>query len=53
MKTRKGGPITIERQEIEEVEKFTYPGSIFSKTGGSDENIKARVSKARHAFAML
>lgn len=31
LKTRKGGPITIEGEELEEVEKSTYLGSIISK----------------------
>nr|XP_034338546.1 uncharacterized protein LOC117692963 [Crassostrea gigas] len=53
VKTRKSGPITIEGEELEEVEKFIYLRSIISRTGGSDEDINARISKARQAFAML
>lgn len=53
VKTRTCGPITIEGEELEEVEKFTYPRSIISKTGGSDEDIKARIRKARQALTML
>jgi len=47
------GPITLEGQDIEEVEKFTYLDSIVSKKGGSDEDIEARIKKARQAFIML
>ena len=41
-----GGP-------IEEVDEFIYLGSIVSKKGGTDEDIQARIGKARQAFAML
>ncbi|XP_062566352.1 uncharacterized protein LOC134228686 [Saccostrea cucullata] len=53
VKTRKGGPITIEGEELEEVEQFTYLESIISNTRGSKEDMKARKSKTRQAFAML
>lgn len=53
VKTKKGGPIAIGEEELEEVDQFTYLGSVISKTGGTDEDIKARISKARQAFAML
>ena len=46
-------PITLEGEPLEEVEQFTYLGSIVSKSGGTDEDIQARINKARHAFAML
>ncbi|XP_045208942.1 uncharacterized protein LOC123560851 [Mercenaria mercenaria] len=45
--------IHIEGQAIEDVDTFTYLGSIVSKTGGTEEDIKARIGKARHAFATL
>ena len=38
---------------IEEVEEFKYLGGIVSKKGGTDEDIQARIGKARQAFAML
>lgn len=38
---------------IEEVDDFTYLRSIISKKGGTDEDIQARIEKARQAFAML
>jgi hypothetical protein len=45
--------ITLEGQAIEEVEKFTYLGSVVGKKGGSDEDIEARIKKARQSFIML
>ena len=35
------------------MDKFTYLGSVVSKKGGTDENIQARIGKAKHSFAML
>ena len=33
-----------------DVEKFTYLGSVISKTGGSKEDVDSRIGKARIAF---
>ena len=44
---------TVDGQAIEEVAQFTFLGSIVSKTEGTDENVKARINKAREAFAIL
>ena len=33
-----------------EVDEFTYPGSIVSKKGGTDEDIQARIGKARQVM---
>ena len=46
-------PITFDCQAIEKVEPFTYLGSTVSKTGGTDEVVKARINKARQASATL
>lgn len=46
-------PITIDGQAIEEVDRFTYLGNIVSMTGGTDEDVKARINRARQAFATL
>ena len=35
------------------MEEFQYLDSIISKTSGTCEDIKARISKARHTFALL
>ena len=46
-------PITFDCQAIEKVEPFTYVGSTVSKTGGTDEVVKAKINKARQASATL
>ena len=38
---------------VEDVNEFTYLGSIASNKGSTDEDIQARIGKARQAFAML
>ena len=45
--------IIISGEELEDVDKFTYLGSIVSKTGGTEEDISNRISKARYAFYLL
>ncbi|XP_056017339.1 uncharacterized protein LOC130053791 [Ostrea edulis] len=45
--------LQIRHKEVENIEEFTYLGSIISTTGGTDEDIKARKRKAQQAFAML
>ena len=39
-------PLTVDGQAIEEVDRFTYLGSIVSKKGETDEDIKARINEA-------
>ena len=46
-------PVTQEWNEIEEVDTFTYLGSIIEKQGGTDADVKARIDKARAAFMYL
>ena len=46
-------PITLEGENLKEVNTFTYLGSVVSSTGGTDEDVKARIGKARHAFITL
>ncbi|VDO80135.1 unnamed protein product [Schistosoma margrebowiei] len=38
---------------MENVESFTYLGSIVDEQGGSDADVKARIGKARTAFLQL
>jgi len=38
--------ITIDNEEVESVERFSYVGACVSRTGGSDEDIKLRIGKA-------
>ena len=51
--TKRGDGVSVAGGRIEEVDEFTYVGSIVSKKGGTDEDIQARIGKARQAFAML
>ncbi|RUS72754.1 hypothetical protein EGW08_019489 [Elysia chlorotica] len=46
-------PIQLHQENIKEVDKFVYLGSIVSKDGGTDEDIRSRINKARHAFRTL
>ena len=38
---------------IEEVSEFTYLGSLVSKTGGTEEDVKLKLGRARVAFRMM
>ena len=51
--TKRGDGVSVAGEPIDEVDEFTYLGSIVSKKGGTDEDIQARIGKARQAFAML
>ena len=46
-------PITIGGRDIEEVTEFTYLGAKVSTDGNSESEIKAKIRKARGAFATL
>lgn len=46
-------PITAKNRELEEVSTFTYLGSIVDELGGTDADVKVRISKARNAFVSL
>ena len=50
---RQQDPIQLQQENIKEVDKFVYLGSVVSKNGGTDEDIKSRINKARHAFTTL
>ena len=50
---KQNNPIMLEGHNLKEVTSFTYLGSVISTTGGADEDIKARINKARHAFVTL
>ena len=51
--TTNNSPITLGGKELEEVEAFTYLGSIVNKNGGTDADVKARIGKARAVFLQL
>ncbi|VDP46683.1 unnamed protein product [Schistosoma curassoni] len=46
-------PITIDGEDSEDVKIFTYLGSIIDEYGGSDADVKARISKTRAAYLQL
>ncbi|KAK2185049.1 hypothetical protein NP493_247g03088 [Ridgeia piscesae] len=51
--TKNNHPITMNGEPLEETESFTYLGSTINKHGGTAEDVKARIQKARVAFIML
>ena len=51
--TKRSNGIFIEGEQVGEVDDFTYLGIIVSKKGGSDEDILARIQKARQTFVIL
>ncbi|VDO71067.1 unnamed protein product [Schistosoma margrebowiei] len=52
-KTENSNPITLDGETLEDVESFTYLGSITDEQGGSDEDLKAMIGKARAVFPQL
>ena len=46
-------PITLEGQVLRDVDNFTYLGSTLNKTGGSHEDIGARIGKAWGSFTKM
>ena len=51
--TKNNNPITLNGEPLEETDSFTYLGSTINKNGGTEEDVKARIQKARVAFIML
>ena len=51
--TKNNNPITLNGEPLEETDSFTYLGSSINKNGGTEEDVKARIQKARVAFLML
>ena len=46
-------PVLLEGSPLDEVESFTYLGSIINVQGGTDEDVKTRIGKARTGFLQL
>ena len=46
-------PIMLEGEALDEVESFTYQGSIVYNTGRTEVDVRARIGKARTAFQHL
>ena len=45
--------VMLTKSPIEEVEEFTYLGSVVSTTVGTDHDVEARLGKARVAFRAM
>ena len=45
--------IVLQDGELEEVEEFTYLGSVMDRSGSTNKDIKIRTGKARTAFNVL
>lgn len=43
-------PIVLRGTTLEEVDTFTYLGSIVNKVGGTDEDIKTRIQKIQTRY---
>ncbi|KAL9954136.1 hypothetical protein ACROYT_G041634 [Oculina patagonica] len=50
LNTTKNQPVTINNQQLEEVNEFTYLGSKVSTDGDSGKDVSTRLSKANQAF---
>ena len=46
-------PVSLHGEKIEDVNQFPHLGSIVSKDGGTDQDIKTRIGKATAAFRIL
>ncbi|VDP86814.1 unnamed protein product [Schistosoma mattheei] len=46
-------PVRIDGEDLEDVKTLTYLGSIIDENGGSDADVKARISKTRAAYLQL
>ncbi|VDP29571.1 unnamed protein product [Schistosoma curassoni] len=46
-------PITLDREDLEDIKTFTYMDSILDVHSGSDVDVKARIGKARAAHLQL
>ncbi|VDP32114.1 unnamed protein product [Schistosoma margrebowiei] len=46
-KMENSNPITLDGETLEDVESFTYLGSIIDEQGGSDADAKARIDQSK------
>ena len=51
--TKATDPVKVNNDPIKEVDSFVYLGSVIDKTGGTDQDVTARIGKARAAFITL
>ncbi|VDP45024.1 unnamed protein product [Schistosoma margrebowiei] len=52
-RTENNNPINLDGETLENVESFTYLGSIIDEQGGSDADVKVRIGKASAALLQL
>jgi hypothetical protein len=45
--------VTLDNEKIDQVENFTYLGSIISKDGGNSEDVKSGIAKDQGVFSQL
>ena len=45
--------MTLGNEKIDQVGSYSYLGSVISKDGGSSEDVKSRIAKARGVFSQL
>ena len=53
MTTHRIEPITLAGESLEDVISFTYLGFVVDQKGDKDQDVKARIQKARVAFIIL
>lgn len=53
VQTANNNAVTVSGEPLEDVNSFTYLGSIINKEGGVEEDVKIRIQKARQAFMAL
>ena len=51
--TTREDPIILQGSKLEEVQAFSYLGSIIDKNGGTDADVRARIGKARAVYLQL
>ena len=51
--TKNNNPITFKGEPLEDTDSFAYLGSTINKNGGTEEDVKAMIQKARVAFIKL
>jgi hypothetical protein len=51
--TSKTDPFTLRGESIEDVDSFTYMGSVVAKDGGARQDVAERILKASGAFVQL
>ena len=52
-KSKQWDKIKLNGEDLEDVERFTFLGTINTATGGAEEDVKCRTGKARLAFNIL